>query len=132
MVVEASIPPIAPERQLVQGYGAGGFMVSGIRHQGSLLVFPDRVLPWPVTAPGELDLASLEPVRAASPAPDILVIGLGPTFSLFPPPLRRAIREWGIVVEAMATPAACRTYNVLLAEERRVAAALIAMPADRR
>jgi uncharacterized protein (TIGR04206 family) len=46
----------------------------------------------------------------------------------FPPELQRAIRAWGVVVEAMATPAACRTYDVLLAEGRRVAAALLAMP----
>ncbi len=50
------------------------------------------------------------------------------TFALLPPALRQAVRAWGPVVEAMATPAACRTYNLLLAEGRRVAAALIALP----
>jgi uncharacterized protein len=69
-------------------------------------------------------------VRAARPVPDILVVGTGATFALFPPELRQAVRAWGVVVEAMATPAACRTYNVLLAEERRVAAALIALPGE--
>ncbi|HEX6011094.1 MAG TPA: Mth938-like domain-containing protein [Geminicoccaceae bacterium] len=79
---------------------------------------------------GELDLGRLEPVRAAEPVPDILVVGTGAGFVPFPPELRRAIRAWGVVVEAMATPAACRTYNVLLAEERRVAAALVALPPE--
>jgi len=93
-----------------------------------VLVFPDRVLAWPVRSADELALAALEPLRTPpGPVPDILVVGTGARFALFAPELRRALREWGAVVEAMATPAACRTYNLLLAEERRVAAALIAL-----
>ena len=127
--MEGIRPVLAPHLQVVQGYRPGGFTVSGIAHAGSILVLPDRVLAWPVTAPDEIDEAGLEALRAAVPMPDLLVVGMGPGFALFPPALRQAIRAWGPVVEAMATPAACRTYNVLLAEERRVAAALIAMPA---
>ncbi|MEK0085224.1 Mth938-like domain-containing protein [Benzoatithermus flavus] len=128
-MVQSSTPEIAPDRQLIQGYGSGSFTVSGVRHRGSLLVFPDHVLSWSVATPAELDLASLAPVRDAVPRPEILIVGSGAGFALFPPDLRQAVREWGIVVEIMTTPAACRTYNVLLADERRVAAALIAMPA---
>lgn len=124
--MQGETPRLAADRQLVQGYAAGGFTVSGVRHEGSILVFPDHVLAWPVRSLAELTLAALEPVRGA-PAPDILVVGTGEKFSLFPPELRQAVRGWGAVVEVMATPAACRTYNVLLAEERRVAAALIAL-----
>lgn len=120
-------PRVAPDRQLVQSYRGGGFTVSGVRHEGSLLVFPDRVLPWQVGRMDELSLASLEPLRDPGPAPDILVVGTGAGFALFPPELRQALKGWGAVVEAMATPAACRTYNLLVAEERRVAAALIAL-----
>ena len=83
---------------------------------------------WPVGGFGELDLPAFEPVRTAQPIPDILLVGPGAAFALFPPALREAIRAWGPVVEAMATPAACRTYNLLVAEERRVAAALTALP----
>ena len=129
-MVETGTPKLALDRQVVQAYRAGGFTVSGVRHAGSVLVFPDRVLPLAAAGPGGLDLAGLEPVRAARPVPDILVVGTGATFALFPPELRQAVRAWGVVVEAMATPAACRTYNVLLAEERRVAAALIALPGE--
>ncbi len=126
--MQTDTPKIAADRQVVQAYGGGGFTVSGVRHEGSVLVFPDRVLAWPVRAADELALAALEPLRAPpGPVPDILVVGTGARFSLFPPELRRALREWGAVVEAMATPAACRTYNLLLAEERRVAAALVAL-----
>lgn len=122
-------------RQLIQGYHPGGFTVAGVRRRGSLLVFsgPDqgRTLDWEVGAPADITEASLAAVReqAASAGVDILVVGTGATFALLPPALRQAIRAWGPVVEAMATPAACRTYNILLTEERRVAAALIAMPA---
>jgi uncharacterized protein len=122
--VEAEAQPFAPDLRVVQGYRPGGFTVSGVRHQGSVLVFPDRVLPWS----GEVDAAGLEAVRAALPVPDILVVGTGSGFVPVPPALRQAVRAWGPVVEAMATPAACRTYNVLLAEGRRVAAALVALP----
>jgi uncharacterized protein len=127
--MEAQAPRLAPDRQIVQGYRAGGFTVSGLRHVGSLLLFPDRTLAWPVATMAELGLAALEPVRTTQPVPDILIIGTGAEFALCPPELRQAVRVWGPVVETMATPAACRTYNLLVAEERRVAAALIAMPA---
>jgi uncharacterized protein len=92
-------------------------------------VFPDRVMSWEVEAPGDLSLDRLQAIRAAVPLPDILVLGLGSRFSAVLAELRAGVRVWGPVLEPMATPAACRTYNVLLAEERRVAAALIALPA---
>lgn len=128
--METQVPQFAPEQQVLQGYRAGGFTVSGVRHAGSILVFPDRTLPWPVRALDDLDLGALDAVRTAQPMPDILIVGTGAGFALFPPALRQAIRAWGPVVEAMATAAACRTYNVLLAEERRVAAALMALPPE--
>lgn len=124
--MEFTAQQVPADRQLVQGYGPGEFKIAGIRWQGSVLVCRDATQPWPVRSPAELDLASLEPLRGA--AADILVVGTGASFLLLPPELRRQIRDWGMVVEAMATPAACRTYNVLLAEERRVAAALIVLP----
>jgi uncharacterized protein len=127
--MESSTPQIAPGRQVVQAYRPGGFTISGVRHVGSVLVFPDRVMSWEVEAPGDLSLDRLQAIRAAVPLPDILVLGLGSTFSAVPAELRAGVRVWGPVLEPMATPAACRTDNVLLAEERRVAAALIALPA---
>jgi uncharacterized protein len=126
--VETQAQQFGAGLQVVQGYGPGGFTVSGVRFAGSLLVFPDRVESWAVQDAARLDAAAFEPVRTVQPVPDILVVGLGAEFLLFPPALRQAIRAWGPVVEAMATPAACRTYNVLLAEQRRVAAALVALP----
>lgn len=114
-------------RQLVQAYRAGGFTVGGMRHQGSLLVMPERTLAWPVDSLAAVTVAGLAPIIEAEPAVELLILGCGPAFAPAPPPLRDALRAHGIVVEGMATPAACRTFNVLLAEDRRVAAALIAV-----
>lgn len=116
-----------PGRQLIQGYGEGGFRIAGLRHEGSILVLPERSLAWPVRTLEEVTLESLEAIRSAEPAVEILLLGAGARFALASFELRRALREEGIALESMATPAACRTYNVLAAEERRVAAALIAL-----
>ncbi len=118
------VTPLVPAgRQLIQGYGDLGFTISGRRWDGSVLVLPDRTLAWPVTALAGLTLASLAEVGA----PDILVLGCGPRMGVVPPDIRAALRAAGTVIEPMDTGAACRTYNVLLAEDRRVAAALIAV-----
>ena len=118
-------PLLGPDRQVVQAYGGGGFRISQVRFEGGVLVFPDRVLPWAVGAPAEITLESLEPVRDAGA--ELLLIGCGRSIAPLAPALRRTVREWGVVIDLMDTGAACRTYNVLLTEERRVAAALIAV-----
>jgi uncharacterized protein len=127
------ITPLLPAgRQIVESYGGGGFRVSGQRHQGSILVLPDRTLAWPVASLAEITLESLAPLVAAAPAAgepraELLLIGCGPRLQLLPGALRRALRAQGLVCETMDTGAACRTYNVLLAEGRAVAAALVAV-----
>ncbi|MFO1067156.1 MAG: Mth938-like domain-containing protein [Geminicoccaceae bacterium] len=124
------VTPLIPEgRQLVQSYRPGGFTVSGVRHDGSILVMPDRTLPWAATALAEVTTESLAGLREAQPAIELLLLGTGAGFALVDPKLRAEVRQWGIVIDGMTTPAAARTYNVLLAEGRRVAAALLAMPA---
>lgn len=122
------ITPIIPaERQVIQAYGDGHFRISGVVHEGSAIVLPERTLAWPATAIAELTLASLEGVVAAEPRVELLLVGCGRAPAPIAAELRAALRARGIVVEAMDTGAACRTYNVLLAEGRRVAAALIAV-----
>lgn len=123
--VADTTPPVGPDQQLIQAYDAGGFTVSGVRHDGPVLVLPERTLAWDVRDMAGLTAERLEAVRTAVPRLDLLLVGTGTRFLLLPPALRAAIRAWGVAVEAMATPAACRTYNVLLTEERRVAAALM-------
>jgi len=121
-------PATPPSRKVIDGYGGGGFRVGGEAHPGSILVLPTGVHAWPVTVPAEITFESLQAVLVSDdPPPAILLIGCGKGAALIPPPLRQALREKGVVIDAMDTGAACRTYNVLLAEERRVAAALIAV-----
>jgi uncharacterized protein len=120
------ITPLIPgDRQVIQGYGRDRFRISGEEHAGPLLVFPDRVVAWTATRIEELSVESFEDVLRAEPKVEILILGCGERTTFPPPALRRELRRRGIAIEAMGTAAACRTYNVLLSEERRVAAALI-------
>ncbi len=120
--------PSAPRApKLIERYGNGGFRVSGEALTGSILVFNDRVQPWPVVDIASLTAESLQPIIEAAPPIQILLLGCGPRIAFVPPALRKTLRDAGVVIEALDTGAACRTYNVLLAEERRVAAALIAV-----
>lgn len=120
-------PVVAADRQLIHGYGDCGFTISGIRHEGSVLVLPKQTLAWPVTAVADVTVESLAPLLAAEPRPAVLMLGCGKGMSLLPREVKAALRAAGIVVEPMDTGAACRTYNVLLTEGRDVAAALIAV-----
>jgi uncharacterized protein len=118
-------PEVPGHAQLIQGYREGGFTIGGTRHEGAVLVLRERTLAWDVAAFEDITAESLEPVLAAEPAIEILVLGAGARFAMVSPAFRQALRERGVAVESMATPAACRTFDVLLAEDRRVAAALI-------
>ncbi len=120
-------PPVGADRQLIQGYGDGGFRVSGTRHKGSILVLPRLTLAWSIENIDNLAIEDLAPVRDAVEPVGVLLLGCGATGALIDPELRARVREWGVVIEAMGTGAACRTYNVLLTEDRDVAAALIAI-----
>ena len=122
-------PPVPEGSQVITGYGPGLFRIAGVAHGGSVLVLPDHTLPWAVVDFAAVDIAGLEPVMAQSPSIDVLLLGCGPAMQLPSRDLRGALRERGIVLEPMDTGAACRTFNVLLTEGRRVAAALIALPA---
>ena len=110
---------------MVESYGAGGFRVSGIEFGGSVLILPDRSVDWRVGAAEEVDEASLSEVVGAAGAVEILLLGTGRRMLAIPAALRIALKRAGIMLEPMDTGAACRTYNVLIAEDRRVAAALI-------
>ncbi len=122
------IGPVVPQgRQLVERYGEGRFRISGVYWSGSVLLRPDRTAAWPVAHFRELTLESFAPLGEEGDAPEILLIGCGPRAELLPKALREALRARGMVADAMDTGAACRTYNVLMAEDRRVAAALIAV-----
>ena len=101
---------------------------AGQRWEGSVLVTLGETRNWPVTSLAEVTAASLAPLRAMDPAIDILLLGCGPSMAYLDPALRQAIKDLGLALEAMDSGAACRTFNLLMGEERRVAAALIAVP----
>ena len=101
--------------------------MSGTAYSGSVLVFPEETLAWPVTDMDGLNLESLRPVWEGARGVEVLLLGCGPALVWVDPDLKAALRQQGPVIEAMDSGAACRTYNILLAEERRVAAALIAI-----
>lgn len=112
----------------IDSFGAGGFRVSGAWREGSLLILDDEPRDWPVASMDELTPGALEPVLAADPAVvEFVLLGTGQTQALPPRAVRDALSARRIGLEFMATEAAARTYNVLAAEGRRVAAALIAV-----
>lgn len=127
--MSVDLTPLVPAgRQIIDRYGSGRFTVSGAVHQGSIVVFLDRTLPWPVGAIAEVTLDSLAPILAVRDTVEIVLLGCGARLTYIPSELRQALRQSGLAVELMDTGAACRTYNVLAAEERRVVAALVAVP----
>jgi uncharacterized protein len=118
------ITPVVPrEKQIITGYGDGVFRIGGQEYRTSVLVFPDRTAPWPASLP--ITLEKLHVVLEEEGLIDLLLIGCGKKPDVLPPSIRTALKEVGIALEVMDTGAACRTYNVLLAEGRRVAAALM-------
>ena len=102
----------------VEGYGPGFFRIGGRVWQGAVLVRPEQVSGWG----GYEELAPLLALRGAV---DVLFVGTGAEIAPLPRPFRAALEEAGIGVEMMASPTACRSYNVTLSEGRRVAAALL-------
>lgn len=121
------VTPLIPEgRQVIESYGNGGFKVSGTLWRGSVIVFPQRTLGWLPDRFDQVDPQSLQPVIEEGGV-QVLLLGCGRGAQFPSKHLRAALRGQGVVVEPMDTGAAARTYNVLMAEERAVAAALIAV-----
>ena len=120
--------PHLPRSAPIEAYGKGGFAFAEMSHRGSLLCLPDAIWAWPVARPEEIDEASLARVFVAANGIDTLIIGTGTGVWLPPKLLREALRRVGVVLDAMQTGPAIRTYNIMIGERRRVAAALIAVP----
>jgi uncharacterized protein len=111
-------------QHIVTGYGDGWVAVDGRRYERSLLLLPDRIdADWGPESPEALTEAHLAGLAAL--AGHIVLLGTGAQQRFPAAPLLRPLIEAGIGVEIMDTGAACRTYNVLVAEGRAVAAALI-------
>jgi len=104
-------------------YGEGYVMVNSQRHESNLIVLPEKILPWEVADFAALKEADFQVFMDMKL--EILLLGTGPKQRFPHPRLTRELAQKRIGVEAMDLQAACRTYNILMAEERRVAAALL-------
>jgi uncharacterized protein len=116
-----------PYQAIIDGYGNGGFRFAGMSHRGSLLCLPTGMHAWAATTAAQISIDNLMPVFEAADQIDVLLVGLGADIAGFSKAVRQALRERGIIVEAIATGGAVRTYNILLGENRAVGAALIAV-----
>ncbi len=116
-----------PGQVPIDAYGNGGFRFADMSHRGSLLCLPSGMHGWDAAANADkLDEAAFAKVVAEVDAIEVLLIGTGDVQVFLDPELRAALEARGLAPEPMATGAAARTYNVLLAEDRAVAAALLA------
>jgi len=120
--------PHFPRTASVDAYGKGGFYFAEMSHQGSLLFLPDAVWGWDVTRPDQIDRYSLQRVFDNAGAIDTLIVGSGTDVWIAPRQLREQLRAVNVVLDVMQTGPAVRTYNIMIGERRRVAAALIAVP----
>ena len=117
--------PDPAQVQLIRTYGPGRFLISDREWRQPVLVTPTVTTAWNVARAEELTLESLEALKAAPAPTELLVLGCGARAIFVPPDLRAALKSAGLALEVVDTGSARRIYNVLLAESRRVAAALI-------
>jgi uncharacterized protein len=119
--------PHLPRQALIDAHGGGGFRFADMSHRGSLLCLPDGLWAWPVTAPAEINGATLAQVLAQLDALDFFILGTGNSPWIVPERLRMRFHDAHVSVDSMTTGPAVRTYNVMLMENRRVGAGLIAV-----
>jgi uncharacterized protein len=117
-----------PGRYPIDAYGNGGFRFAGMSHRGSLLALPSGFHAWPVGSMAGLTEAVLDPIFAEGEPLELLLLGTGLDIAALPGAFRERFRAARISLDVMQTGAAARTYNILLAENRKVGAALIAVP----
>ena len=107
----------------ITGYGEDYVTVNGARHDSSVVILPEKIIPWPAQAFDTLSPENFEFLKNLNA--EIVLLGTGARQRFPHPRLTAALTSAGIGVEVMDLKAACRTYNILVAEERKVAAALI-------
>ncbi|HEX9903896.1 MAG TPA: MTH938/NDUFAF3 family protein [Propylenella sp.] len=120
-------PARFPGRAPIDAYGNGGFRFAEMSHRGSILALPSGIESWAVARAADISAESLARVIAEADAIEVLLIGTGSEMIPLPRGSRDALEHAGLAPELMSTGAAVRTYNVLLSEERAVAAALVAV-----
>lgn len=110
-------------QNMFTGYGTGYVVVNAARHENHLLVAPDQVISWNISGFDALDAGHVAQFIALQP--EIVILGTGATLRFPHPEFSRQLAAAGIGFEVMDSKAACRTYNVLMAEGRRVLAAIL-------
>ncbi|MBP1849869.1 uncharacterized protein J2Z17_001290 [Rhizobium halophytocola] len=116
-----------PGRAPVDAYGNGGFRFADMSHRGSLLMLPSGVHGWDMAEGDPLTADRFQQVLDDADGIEVLLVGTGMGMVPLPAELKAALKARGIASDPMSTGAAVRTYNIMLAEERAVAAALIAV-----
>lgn len=120
-----------PGRATIDGYGGGGFRFANMSHRGSILVTATGISGWNPTDVAAITLGDLLPLRESSEPIDLFILGSGSGMNFPSQEIRKALAEICKSVDVMSTGAAVTTYNILLAEARRVAAGLIAVDTPR-
>jgi uncharacterized protein len=120
---EAHFPGRAP----VDTYGNGGFRFADMSHRGSILCLPSGIYGWDMDMSKALCVESFQRVLDEADDIEVLLVGTGTELRRLPPELKDALKARGISSDPMNTGAAVRTFNIMLAESRAVAAALIAV-----
>ncbi|MEM7650901.1 MAG: Mth938-like domain-containing protein [Pseudomonadota bacterium] len=119
-------PLVKAGQQIIQSYADGHFRISGKIYDSAVIVLPDSVQKWTFSGGvSELSEDDFAPLIDVADSIDVVLLGCGPQIQFLSHPLRNALKDKGLSVDVMDTGAACRTYNVLMAEGRRVAAALL-------
>ena len=111
----------------ITAYGGGGFRFADMSHRGSILCLPSGIRAWHVSRVEDLQLGDFDDVLRELQPPTIVLLGTGLTQSFVGDDIVAAFAKAGLGFEAMSTGAAARTYNIMLAEKRKIAAALIAV-----
>jgi uncharacterized protein len=109
----------------IRAYGGGGFRIAGAHYTSAVLVHPDGICPLGLVDMVGFGAEFAQEIAALDPRPDILLVGTGETSEPLADEARGVLRAAAIAVETMATGPACRTFNLLLGEGRRVAAVLL-------
>lgn len=116
-----------PGRAPIEAYGNGGFRFADMSHKGSILCLPSGIYGWEPADPSILAVTDFDRLLAEAADVEVFLIGMGDDLRPLPQPLRAALRQAGIASDPMSTGAAVRTYNVLVADNRAVGAAFIAV-----
>ena len=119
------VTPLIPSgKNVIKGYGNKTFNINDTLHNSSIIVFPDKIISWDVSSAKDIRLEKFTEILSAKDL-EILLVGCGEVHIPLDAEIHREMQKAGVGLEFMTTGAACRTYNVLLAEGRNVAVALV-------